>query len=175
MGNVVVDIVSYKDSSIIGSLCLDKLRQGSFPLPTPQIRRFYLDLSGKKVTVQILSEDFVEFPRINYQIYNTRNYNYIYGLSAHKSNGFTNRLAKFCINSKSYKYWQKENNFPGEPIFVSAPAADSEDEGVILSMVLDTTKQRTYLLILDAGSFSEIARAYLPFAVPFGAHGQYFE
>ncbi len=174
-GNVIVDVVSYKDSSIINSLYLDKLRQGDFLIPTPQIRRYYLDLADNKVTVSILSNDFVEFPRINYQRCNSRNYNYVYGISDHKSNGFPNKLVKFCIKTQSSKYWHRENNFAGEPVFVAAPGAEEEDEGVILSLVLDTIKIVTYLLILDATTFSEIARAYLPFAVPFGSHGQYYE
>ncbi|OPX88476.1 MAG: Apocarotenoid-15,15'-oxygenase [Pelotomaculum sp. PtaB.Bin104] len=175
-GNVIVDIVSYEDPSIIKYLYLDKLRQGNFLIPTPQIRRYYLDLSNNKVLKKILSEDFVEFPRINYQRCNTKNYNFVYGISDHESNGFTNKLVKFCIKSKSFKCWHKENNFPGEPVFVAAPPVTAEeDEGVILSLVLDTEKHKTYLLILDATSFLEIARANLPFAVPFGSHGQYFE
>lgn len=176
MSNVVVDVVSYKDSSIIESIYLDKLRQGDFILPTPQIRRYYLDLSSNKVITNILSKDLsVEFPRINYRRCNARNYNYVYGLSDHNSNGFTNKLVKFDVKHKSFKYWYKENNYPGEPVFVTAPGATEEDEGVIMSLVLDTINRKTYLLILDATSLSEIARAYLPFAVPFGSHGQYFQ
>ncbi|PAB60829.1 carotenoid oxygenase family protein [Anaeromicrobium sediminis] len=175
MGNVIVDIVSYKDSSIIKSMYLNKLRQGDLLLPTPEIRRYYLELGSNKVTTHILSKDFIEFPRINYRKCNTKNYNYVYGVSAHKSNGFSNKLVKFCIKSKSYKYWYKENNFPGEPVFVPMPGACGEDEGVILSLVIDTINCNSYLLILDATSFSEIARAYLPFAIPFGSHSQYFE
>ena len=174
-GNVIVDIVSYKDSSILNSLYLDKLRQGHFLLPVPQIRRYYLNLSSKKVAFQILSQDFVEYPRINYRKCNTRDYNYVYGISDHKSNGFPNRIVKFDVKRKTSRHWLKENNYPGEALFVAAPGAEGEDEGVILSMVLDTEKGKTYLLILDAASFSEIARAYLPFAAPFGSHGQYFE
>lgn len=175
MENVIVDIVSYKDSSIIKSLYLKKLRHGDFLLPVPQIRRYCLNIFSKKVTFQILSEDFVEYPRINYRKCNTRDYNYVYGINAHKSNGFPNRIAKFDVKSKTFKHWIKENNYPGEAIFIAAPDTEKEDEGVILSMVLDTERVKSYLLILDAASFSEIARAYLPFAAPFGSHGQYFE
>lgn len=174
-GNIIVDVASYEDSSIIKSLYLDKLRQGDFLLPTPQIQRYYLELSNNRVTTKILTEDFIEFPRINYRRYNTKVYNFVYGLSDQNSNGFTNKLAKFCIKSKSFRYWYQDNNFPGEPVFVAAPGAVAEDEGIVFSLVLDTIKRKTYLLILDAISFSEIARAYLPFAVPFGSHGQYFE
>lgn len=174
-GNIIADIISYRDPSIIKSLYLDKLRQGDFLLPTPQIRRYLLDLSSKKVSFYVLSRDYVEYPRINYRRCNSNYYNFVYGVSDHESNGFANKLVKLNFDGKSSKYWHKENNFPGEPVFVESPGAVEEDEGVVLSLVLDTKKCKTYLLILDAASFSEIARAYLPFAVPFDSHGQYFE
>lgn len=173
--HILVDITSYKDSSIINSIYLNNLREGNFLLPTPKVQRYHLDLTNNKVTPSTLSQNCIEFPRINYEKCNGKNYNYIYGLDSHNSNGFVDKLIKFCIKSDSYKYWYEENLFPGEPVFISAPNASKEDDGVVLSLVLDTIKHITYLLILDATSFCEIGRAYLPFAVPFGSHGQYFD
>ena len=54
------------------------------------------------------------------------------------------------------------------------PGRDGEDDGVVLSVVLDTNAGRSFLLVLDAGSFEEIARAEAPHHIPFGFHGQYF-
>ena len=57
-----------------------------------------------------------------------------------------------------------------------------EDDGVVLSVVLDTdhpapvdeSGARSFLLVLDADSFTELARAALPCVLPFGFHGQFF-
>jgi carotenoid cleavage dioxygenase-like enzyme len=57
---------------------------------------------------------------------------------------------------------------------VAAPDAREEDDGVVLSVVLDAIAQRSYLLVLDAGSFEELARAEAPQRIPFGFHGQFF-
>ncbi|MFL5590598.1 MAG: carotenoid oxygenase family protein [Ktedonobacteraceae bacterium] len=62
---------------------------------------------------------------------------------------------------------------PGEPVFVAAPDAISEDEGIVLSIVLDGRKGTSFLLVLDAASFTEIARAEVPHHIPFGFHGIY--
>jgi carotenoid cleavage dioxygenase-like enzyme len=62
----------------------------------------------------------------------------------------------------------------GEPIFVPAPSPTAEDDGVLLSVVLDAPTERSYLLVLDARSLSELARAYAPHVVPFGFHGQFY-
>jgi carotenoid cleavage dioxygenase-like enzyme len=40
--------------------------------------------------------------------------------------------------------------------------------------VLDATAGTSFLLVLDAGDLTELARARVPHAVPFGFHGNYF-
>ena len=69
--------------------------------------------------------------------------------------------------------WSTPGCYPGEPIFVREPGADAEDAGVVLSVVLDTGAGRSFLLVLDAGSFEELARAEAPHHIPFGFHGMY--
>ncbi|MGH3868326.1 MAG: carotenoid oxygenase family protein [Pseudonocardiaceae bacterium] len=44
---------------------------------------------------------------------------------------------------------------------------------MILAVVLDTTKHRSFLLVLDAATFTELARAEVPHAIPFGFHGRF--
>ena len=61
------------------------------------------------------------------------------------------------------------------PVFVPRPGATEEDDGVVLSVVLDATAEppETFLLVLDARSFTELARATTPHPVPFGLHGAF--
>lgn len=67
-----------------------------------------------------------------------------------------------------------EYYYPGEPIFVASPEAREEDDGVILSVVLDAAAGSSFLLVLDATSFEEVARARVPHHIPFGFHGEHF-
>ena len=46
--------------------------------------------------------------------------------------------------------------------------------GVLLSVVLDGDRNTSFLLVLGATTFTELARAQAPHVVPFGFHGQYF-
>lgn len=60
--------------------------------------------------------------------------------------------------------------YPSKPVFVPAPESQAEDTGIILSLVLDGGRGQSFLLVLDATAFTELARAELPHAVPFGFH-----
>ena len=41
------------------------------------------------------------------------------------------------------------------------------------SVVLDAASERSFLLVLDAGDLTELARAEVPHHIPFGFHGQF--
>ena len=58
-------------------------------------------------------------------------------------------------------------------MFVAAPGAEAEDEGVLLSVVLDAERGGSFLLVLDARDLDELARAEAPHHIPFGFHGQF--
>jgi carotenoid cleavage dioxygenase-like enzyme len=63
----------------------------------------------------------------------------------------------------------------GEPVFVSKPNPASEDDGILLSVVLDPEANYSELVCLDAGSLSERGRARLPHRLPYGFHGQFYD
>jgi len=67
--------------------------------------------------------------------------------------------------------WSARDAYPGEPVFVPKPGAVEEDDGVVLSVVLDASAGNSFLAILDARSFSELARVHAPHHIPFGFHG----
>ena len=69
----------------------------------------------------------------------------------------------------------QEDCYPGEPVFVPQPGRQAEDDGVILSVVLDAKRGTSFLLVLNAATFEEIARAEIPQPVLIGYHGMYLD
>ena len=176
-GEVVVDISAHHDSSAVDELYLNRLRgaEGGTLSPT-EFRRYHIPLKGDSATYELLSDESIELPRINYKGRNTKDYQFSYGVSTSKArpDDFVNQLVKVDIHSRTAKVWSEDSCYPGEPVFVATPDAAAEDEGVILSAVLDGARSSSFLLILDAASFHELARAAVPHHIPFGFHGQYF-
>lgn len=60
--------------------------------------------------------------------------------------------------------------FAGEATFLPTPGGTAEDDGVLLSLVMARTG-KSFMLVLDASSMLELARAELPYAVPYRFHG----
>ncbi|MBI1828008.1 MAG: carotenoid oxygenase family protein [Thaumarchaeota archaeon] len=175
-GELFVDIVAYPDSSIINALYLDMLRgQRTGITPVSQLRRYRISLQGGSVEYDVLSGEAVELPRINYKQYNAKDYCFVYGISTYGADDFANHLVKVDILQRTSKIWSEESCYPGEPVFVATPGAVKEEDGLILSIVLNASNNKSFLLILDAVTFEEIARAEVPHHIPFGFHGQYFE
>ena len=59
------------------------------------------------------------------------------------------------------------------PEFNPVGRAISLREGVLLSIILDSSKGNSSLLALDAHNLDELARAEVPHHIPFGFHGQF--
>ena len=55
------------------------------------------------------------------------------------------------------------------------PGGRREDDGVLLSVVLDAGRRTSFLLVLDARDMSELGRAAVPHHIPFGFHGLHTE
>lgn len=173
---LVVDVCAYDDHSIIALLDLDALRSGSAEHgPEAAPLRLRLPLGGGPVTTARLAETDLELPRIDYRSRNGRPYRYVYGASSAGS-GFLKRLVGVDVTDGTTKVWEEPDAWAGEPIFVPRPGRDegAEDDGVVLSVVLDAAAGHSSLLVLDAASFQELARADAPHHIPFGFHGQHF-
>lgn len=174
-GEVVVDLVAFPDASVIDQLYLGRLRSGQPVTATGRLQRIRIGLgAGDSVTTELLAESPLEFPRFNDSICAMRPYRYAYGASSQGDGGFIDSLVKLDIETGAASVWQARGCYPGEPVFVAAPQAETEDQGVILSVVLDTGAGASFLLVLDAQSFTELARAVLPHHIPFGFHGNFF-
>jgi carotenoid cleavage dioxygenase-like enzyme len=180
---LVLDLCAYPDAGVVEALYLDRLRSGA-PVPAALPTRIRIDLDSGRVDVAELSDEPLELPAIDYRRHNGRAYRTVFGAGSQERSGasagdFLDQLVRLDTESGTYKLWREDGCYPGEPVFVPAPGGESADaeavaragEGVLLSVVLDSRTERSFLLALDAVEFTELARAEAPAAVPFGFHG----
>jgi beta,beta-carotene 9',10'-dioxygenase len=168
-GSVVVDACTYANADLVEDLYLDRLRDGK-PTDRGALRRFRIDVGSGKVTNEQVAEG-LELPRINYGRSNERPYRYVWGVDA--KSGWLDRIVKADVQSGSTSEWAEDGCSPGEPVFVPAPEGRAEDEGVLLSVVFDSSTGRSFMLVLDAADLTELARAEAPHGIPYGFHGQF--
>lgn len=170
---VVVDAVAFADETAITGLTLSNLRSDDPDLPRGDFVRFRLPLDGGRARRERLLGGPVEFPTINYGRYNGRAYRYAY-LAATDRGSLPTAIAKVDLDGPTTRRWSEPDLYPGEPLFVPAPAPNDEDDGVLLSLALDARAERSVLLCLDAATLTERARATLPHRLPYAFHGQYY-
>ncbi|HVA19877.1 MAG TPA: carotenoid oxygenase family protein [Solirubrobacteraceae bacterium] len=170
-GEVVVDLCVYPDAGIIEDLYLERLRAGA-PVTPATLTRYRLGLADRSVRSERLTGEPLELPRINYGRCNERPYRYVWG-NSNGPQGWIEEILKVDTASGETLSWSQPGCYPGEPVFVARPQAEDEDDGVLLSVVLDAAAESSFLLVLDASDLSELARAQAPHHIPFGFHGQF--
>ncbi len=174
---IIVDYCAADNAQRVNHFYLDKLRtedSGSMQIRA-RLKRTLLTIDSKQVDTKDTGIYF-EMPTINYKYYNTHSYQYAYGLSYHgNSEDIENALIKVDMNDMTTKEWFQSNMYPQEGVFAPNPDSSAEDDGVILTVVLDTEKRDSFLLILNAKDLSELARTYVGQIVPFGFHGTFIK
>ncbi|OAL56364.1 beta,beta-carotene 9',10'-dioxygenase [Pyrenochaeta sp. DS3sAY3a] len=114
----------------------------------------------------------MELPTIN-PSFLTRRHRFSYGCADRLKSSFMDGLVKFDNVTQTSTFWETDGHTPGEPIFVADPDGQAEDDGVLLSVVLDGFAEKSYLLVLDARDLRELGRAEMRGPMSFGFHGTY--
>jgi beta,beta-carotene 9',10'-dioxygenase len=170
-----LDVCAHPDARVVDALYLKRLRQANTHLPQATAKRLEVDPSRNRTTVHELADVPIELPRTNYGRYNQRPYRYAYGVGTRgPRSAFVDQLVKLNVRNDGVKIWREADAYPGEPVFVPAPRPRTEDDGVVLSVVLDGRRRTSYLLVLDGRTFTERARAAVPHHIPHGFHGEHF-
>ncbi len=163
-----VDMLAYQDARSVQQLYLDDLlKKGGERIDTPDLVRVRVEEG--KARVETLSRTPVELPRIleaQGQPYRT-----VYGITQRDSR-FYEGLVRLDTHTDTAMVWSESGCFAGEPVPQKAPDGN---ETVLLSVVLDSARGQSFLLVLDAHTMTERARAYVPAVVPFGFHGGFAE
>ncbi|MGJ3264047.1 MAG: carotenoid oxygenase family protein [Salinarimonas sp.] len=170
-----VDLVAYDDASVIDALYLARLRGREPVRAVGRLVRLSLPAGGGEVAMRTLSDTPIELPRIDYPGRQGRPYRYVWG-NGQAGADFLDSIVKVDLHgdpAANARVWREDGAWPGEPVLVRRPGGTDEDDGVLLSVVLDARAERSYLLVLDAATLEEIARAEAPEIVTFGFHGNF--
>merc|ERR1711871_1831934 len=123
---------------------------------------------GDTIGYEVVSSASFDLPVFDWALRGQR-YRYAYGIGQGSEGPWWNTIYKADLDTKTTMSWSKPHHYPSEPTFIAAPGATSEDDGVVLSVVLDAYYDHSYLLVLNATTWEEIAMARAP--IPFPSHG----
>ncbi|KAF4984588.1 hypothetical protein FZEAL_265 [Fusarium zealandicum] len=113
----------------------------------------------------------IELPRVN-EKYHGRPYRYAYGIHVDTPRYFSDSIIKIDTQTKQVKTWSPSpKHLPSEPIFVPTPGAECEDDGVLLTVAMDSAKRLSSLVVINATTMEEMGRARMPIVMGYGFHG----
>lgn len=167
--NVVMDVVRY-DSAF------DTDPGGLLAASRPTLARWVVDPDANRVSEERLDDTVVEFPRMDDSVAGRpHRYGYCTRLDEPDTDRPTGLIKYDLVRQQSTRFDPGEHRSPGEAVFVRAGDGRGEDEGWVLSVVYDATRDASDLVILDATSFGgpPVATVQLPARVPFGFHSQW--
>lgn len=170
--DLVIDLVAYPDVSMMTEIFPEAPVPSDSQTPywKSRLMRYRYSLPRNEIVAEIVLEKELEFPRLDDRL-DGKPYRYLYLTLSYQGSG---GLVKVDQQTRAFKTYLQEDSEAVEPIFVPAPGATLEDDGVILTIAFNRQKESSYLLALDGQTFEEIGRAKLPFPIPDSFHGQFF-
>lgn len=176
--DIIIDIAGYSHMLVLTDLLFESLLQPEGGIvPEGQFRRYTLSANSSNALYEKIIPNAIELPRINYRSKNTHEYRWAYLQAVRNKldNDFYNQLIKVDVQNREVTgKWEHQHHYPMEPVFVAEPDATEEDQGVVLSVVLDSDIAKSYLLVLDAQTFEWRASIHVPQIVPYGFHGMFY-
>ncbi|KAH7304642.1 carotenoid oxygenase [Rhexocercosporidium sp. MPI-PUGE-AT-0058] len=90
---------------------------------------------------------------------------------------FFGSIAKSDWLTGNFIRWQPGDgeSCPCEPVFVARPGSTEEDDGLVLTIVIDRKGTKSILVALDGKTLKEVARADMPQVYALGPHGSFIE
>ena len=118
-----------------------------------------------------LGQANIELPRIHPDKMG-QPYRFSYGIHVEKTGNFADSIIKVDADEKKWLVWAPETrHVPSEPIFIPRPGATDEDDGVLLTVVMDVQVRHSALVVIDAKTMTELGRAVMPIVMTYGFHG----
>jgi len=171
---IIADLAAFPDANHLHSFNLSTLRNHTEPIPPTSLKRFTIPVSPAnqslfKVTTAS-SNINLDLPRFNLR-YQSKPYKYAYACGADDGDWYSYLVKVDVSTGRTLGTWRRDEFWPSEPSFIASPDAMAEDDGVVVSVVLDGNRSSSFLLILNATTFEQIGFADFGFRVPFPSHG----
>ena len=166
---IILDMLAYENANMIngphGFLYMDNMmtaRGRSQQVRDAHIWRWKLDLMTPNMCVmpEKTNECTMELATVS-PLVQGKSYRYAYGFTGFHQPGFMDwAIVKQDLEGNGNGFWYEEWSYPGEPVFVPDPSGKAEDDGVLLCSVYNSKLEEIFLLVLNASTMKEVARAY---------------
>ena len=170
-----IDFSGYKNNKIIDDFYFNVMQTTGIPeKDKSHLMRLTANLKTKEVLLTDMQVN-LELPAINHA-FGDKPYQFAYGI--HSSAGCTelsDSIIKYDGIHTTQIIWKENSLIPGEPVFVKTPDGVGEDDGVLMVVCYDKEKSTSCVVILNAVTMQEIARAYTPAHIPAPLHGAFYK
>ncbi|KAH9256922.1 hypothetical protein BASA81_004743 [Batrachochytrium salamandrivorans] len=170
---LVVDACTFNSGEHLHTFELRTLRKNSWEIPPNINRRFEIHVGANKVKVKNVGPVGFDLPVRNPE-YVGRPYQFVYGTGHLRHGDWWNSLVKVDMDTGKTWQWYEQHTWPSQPVFVANPRRRAEDDGVLITIMLDGAHSRSFVLVLDAATMLEVARVNLDLILPYTSHG-YFD
>ena len=141
----------------------------------PMMHRWTIHTKTGSVSESQIDDRSVDFPRVPDSLIGLR---HRYGYTAEFGSGmpYATTFRKYDMHSgNSVGHQLKDGCMGGEPVFVPAANAKAEDDGYLLSYVVDQNTNTSELVVVDASTMDDepVARIHIPARIPAGFHGSW--
>ena len=138
----------------------------------PRLHRWRFNLTTGKTQEQRLDERLLEFGTIN-QRYCGRRHRYTYSTTAVPGWFLFNGFVKHDLDTGvSWEIKLTAGRYGSEPVFAPRLNAQSEDDGYLISFIIDENQQTSECILIDAKDFAAgpVCRIALPHKLCSGTH-----
>jgi all-trans-8'-apo-beta-carotenal 15,15'-oxygenase len=171
-------------NNFLGGSAVDIMRGKHTSPQESQLKQVRLNMRTGQAKVEILNKDPMEFPRICNSLVGLEN-KIILSPVSWKTSSATDPSFQFdgiqlihLETGKTDRYDYTDRFMPEEHILVAKKTSSSnEKDAWVLGTAYDLKTDRTCVNVFDAQSLASgpIARAWLPYAIPLGFHGNFHE
>ncbi|HEY6982441.1 carotenoid oxygenase family protein [Reyranella sp.] len=173
-GAIVLDLARYPDFAVIGQALRDFWRSDWPAEGMANLTRLRVDLASGRVDMRSFTAGTAnEFPTINPACVGRRHrFAYFACNPAGHTMGLQQQIAKVDLERGTVTAHDfGPGGYPGEAVFI--PTGGAEDDGILVTLVFDSTTERSAIVGLDARDLGArpLFTARLKHHVPYGLHG----
>jgi beta,beta-carotene 9',10'-dioxygenase len=168
--DLVFDFLAYDDVQIVSALRMQTLPT-SLPTISPRLVRARLGANRKSVELEKLCASRFDLPQIAYAKVSGKRHHVVWGTEFTDTRAST--LVKVDLDTGEMRRFSEDGVIYGEPVVVSRPGGEAEDDAVLLTVGTLLDEEKTRLSVLDAKTLERLACADVPLSVPLGFHGSF--